>query len=456
MRGSGGEAPPSDPAVERWFGFCDRLGERMEHRRLTTFSAATLVVANMVGAGVFTTSGYALADHERGVVLLAWLVGGVLAICGCLAYGALGRRFPHSGGEYELLRRTIHPLAGFLAGWVSLLAGFTAPIAFAAAAFGRYLGPVLGIDAGPWLGTFAILVAGGLHLRGARLGARSQDVVVVLKVVLIVAFLVFGAAQLLGGSSTETVPLPPARPFDLAAFAVTCVWVSFAYSGWNAASYVAGEIDDAERSLPRALLLGTLVTAALYLGLNAVFVYAAPVEVLAGKAEIGLLAADALGGAWLERAVAGVVALALFTSIAAMMMAGPRVYARMAADGFLPRVLASGADHRPAILLQITLALVALWTQSLDSLMTYIGWTLSVSSAMTVCGLIRVRLRKGADAVPVPGWPVVPAFYVLVTLAIAAFSFSDRPTEASAGLGTLCLGALAFAVAVRRGASVAR
>ncbi|MGA1525077.1 MAG: amino acid permease, partial [Planctomycetota bacterium] len=213
---------------------------------------------------------------------------------------------------------------------------------------------------------------------------------------------------------------------------------------------------DAERSLPRALLLGTLVTAALYLGLNAVFVYAAPVEVLAGKAEIGLLAADALGGAWLERAVAGVVALALFTSIAAMMMAGPRVYARMAADGFLPRVLASGADHRPAILLQITLALVALWTQSLDSLMTYIGWTLSVSSAMTVCGLIRVRLREGADAVPVPGWPVVPAFYVLVTLAIAAFSFSDRPTEASAGLGTLCLGALAYAVAVRRGASVAR
>ena len=424
----------------------------MEHRRLTTFSAATLVVANMVGAGVFTTSGFALADHERAVVLLAWLVGGVLATCGCLSYGALGRRYPHSGGEYELLRRTIHPLAGFLAGWVSLLAGFTAPIAFAAAAFGRYLGPVLGVDAGPWLGTFAILAAGGLHLRGARIGARSQDAVVVLKVVLIVGFLVFGGFQLLGVPAADVVADAPTRPFDLAAFAVTCVWVSFAYSGWNAASYVAGEIEDAERALPRALLLGTLVTAALYLGLNAVFVYAAPVEDLAGKAEVGLVAADALGGKWLERAVAAVVALALFTSIAAMTMAGPRVYARMAADGFLPRALCGGADHRPAILLQIVLALVALWTQSLDSLMTYIGWTLSVSSAMTVVGLVRVRLREGAEAVPVPGWPLVPALYVTVTLAIAAFSFQDRPSEASAGFGTLCLGVLAYWIAVRRAA----
>jgi APA family basic amino acid/polyamine antiporter len=429
----------------------------MEHRRLTTFSAATLVVANMVGAGVFTTSGFALQDHERSVVLLAWLVGGVLATCGCLSYGALGRRYPHSGGEYELLRRTIHPLAGFLAGWVSLLAGFTAPIAFAAAAFGRYLGPVLGVDPGPWLGTFAILVAGGLHFGGARIGSRSQDAVVVLKVVLIVGFLVFGGAQLFGSPAADVVVADaPARPFDFGAFAVTCVWVSFAYSGWNAASYVAGEIDDAERALPRALLLGTLVTAALYLGLNAVFVYAAPVEALAGKAEVGLVAADALGGEWLERAVAAVVALALFTSIAAMTMAGPRVYSRMAADGFLPRALAGGADHRPAILLQIGLALVALWTQSLDSLMTYIGWTLSVSSAMTVVGLIRVRLRDGAESVPVPGWPWVPAVYVLVTFAIAGFSFQGRPTEASAGLATLCIGSLAYLLAVRRAASNAR
>jgi APA family basic amino acid/polyamine antiporter len=425
-------------------------------RRLETRSAAALVVANMVGAGVFTTSGYALADLDRRAVLAAWLVGGLLATLGCLSYGALGRRFPHSGGEYELLRRTVHPAAGFLAGWVSLLAGFTAPIAFAAAAFGRYLGPGLGLPGSPeLLGTVAILVAGVMHLGGLRVGSRVQDAVVGIKVLLIVALIV-GGAVVIGGRAEVTAAAAVAPDFSWPAFAVTCVWVSFAYSGWNAASYVAGEIVDAERALPRALLLGTLVTAALYLGLNAVFVFAAPVDQLAGRAEVGLVAAEALAGPWLGRAVTLVVALALFTSIMAMTMAGPRVYARMAADGGLPRALASGLDHRPAILLQIGLALLMLWTSTFDGLMTFIGWTLSVSSAATVVGLILVRRREGAKAVPVPGWPFVPVVYVAATLAIAAFSFAREPVAAGWGIAVLLCGTLAYRLKNRPGRIINR
>lgn len=394
----------------------------------------------MIGGGVFTTSGFALADHGRWTVLAAWALGGVLAACGALCYGALGRRFPQSGGEYELLRVTVHPLAGFLAGWVSLLVGFTAPIAFAAAAIEGYAVPAFGIGlpAGA-LGSCAVLAAAAVHLCGVRAAAGVQDAIVLLKLVLIVALIIAGAAVIFGRSAGAG-PAPP-RDLVLAPFAVTCLWVALAYSGWNAASYVAGEIVAPERSLPRALLLGTLLTTGLYLALNAVFVFAAPVDDLAGELDVALVAADALGGAAFGRVVAAVVVLALLTSISAMMMAGPRVYARMAEDGVFPSRLARDEQHRPAILLQAVLALAMLWTSAFEDLMTYIGWTLSVSSAVTVLGLVRQRRREGAAAVPVPGWPVVPAVFVIATLAIAVGAFLHAPGPAALGLVTILIGA---------------
>jgi APA family basic amino acid/polyamine antiporter len=402
-------------------------------------SATALVVANMVGVGVFTTSGFALADlGSPGRVLAAWAVGGLFALLGALSYGALAARMAESGGEYLFLSRTIHPLAGFLAGWVSLLAGFTAPIAAAAAGLDAYLGPlVLPGARAPWIGSAAIALVAVLHGLRAAPGVLAQNAVVALKLALLAVFVAIAAPRL------DLAPLqapPPA--FAPGAFAVALVWISFSYSGWNAAVYVAGEVRDGARNVPRALLLGTLLTAALYLVVNAVFVFAAPSERLAGREDIAAAAAQALGGDALAALVRAIVAIALFTSISAMVMAGPRVYARMADDGLFPRLLATrGEVPAAAIALQAALALAVLWSAGLAELLGYIGYTLGLSAAATVCGLFVLRRREGVAAF---GHPLVPAAFVVGTLAVSAFMVARRPAEALWGIATIALGVVAY------------
>ena len=389
---------------------------------------------------MFTTSGFALADlGRRDLVMLAWGIGGVLAMCGALSYGALARRIPESGGEYTLLSRTVHPLAGLAAGWVSLLAGFTAPIAAAALALQAYLGPSFaGLGSPEWIGTAAILAAGLMHGLRLREGVILQNLAVGLMLLVIGALLVLGALWGTSEGSTSTSDL--LEP-EIGAFAATLVWISFAYSGWNAAVYVAGEVRDPEKNLHRSLWLATgLVTLIYYLGLNAVFLYSAPPGELAGKAEVAAIAADALGGDALRSAVSALVALALFTSISAMVMAGPRVYARMAADGLFPRALSSGGDApRAAVTLQVGLAILVVWVSDLVQLLGYIGFTLSLSAAATIGGLIALRWREGADRVPVPGYPWVPGLFVLTTLVIAGFMVAREPLESALGLLTIAL-----------------
>jgi APA family basic amino acid/polyamine antiporter len=419
---------------------CDEPAPNHRERRLGLGSAASLVVANMIGSGVFTTSGFALADLGRPEpVLLAWLVGGALAMCGALSYGALARRIPESGGEYTYLARTIHPLAGFLAGWVSLLAGFTAPIAVAALALQAYLADSFGSTHRPeWVATIAILAATLMHGLRLREGVALQNVAVALKVLAITAFIAVGLRAVPLAALTPSAASIAVEP---AAFAVTLVWISFAYSGWNAAVYVAGEVRDPDRNLPRALCLGTGVVTALYLGLNAVFLYAAPAAELAGRAEIGAVAAQALGGLPLRRLLSALVALALFTALSSMLMAGPRVYARMAEDGVFPRLFARGADVPTlAILLQAVLAVVVVWVSGLSALLGYIGFTLGLSAAATVGGLVALRRREGRERVPIPGYPVVPLVFIAVTIASSLFMAVREPLQATLGLLTAATG----------------
>jgi APA family basic amino acid/polyamine antiporter len=415
-------------------------------RRIGLSSAAALVVANMLGVGVFTTSGFSLADlGSPEPVLLAWAVGGLLALCGATSYGALARRIPESGGEYTFLTVTVHPLAGFLAGWVSLLAGFTAPIAAAALGLQAYLGGARGHAVRPeWIGTSAIAIAALMHGLRLNAGLALQNFAVAVKLAAIAAFVSLGAFSIDINPASEAATIPR---FEIGAFAVTLVWISFAYSGWNAAVYVAGEVRDPDRNLPRSLWLGTLAVTLVYLGLNAVFVYSAPVSELAGRAEIGAIAAEALGGVGLRRVLSGLVALALFTSISSMVMAGPRVYARMAEDGVFPRVFRAGEEvPGAAIALQAGLAALLVWITGLAELLSYIGFTPGLSAAATVCGLIAVRRREGADRVPIPGYPWIPMLYILGTLGASAFLVARRPAEAVAGLVTMLLGLPLYAV----------
>lgn len=419
-------------------------------RHLGLTSATLLVIANMIGAGLFTTSGFALADlGDKEWVLAAWAVGGALAMCGALCYGALARYMPESGGEYLFLSRTVHPLAGFLAGWISLLAGFTAPIAAAALALQAYLTASFSIAAwqAEWIGSSAIVAAGLIHGVNLRWGVWIQNVTVAVKVALITVFIVMGAV--LAPQTVEGTESSTDSP-ELSAFAMVLIWISFAYSGWNAAVYIGGEVRNPQRNLLRALLLATAVVTVIYLALNAVFLYSVPAAELIGKAEVGAIAAHALGGATLQQGISALLALALFTSILSMVMTGPRVYARMAEDGLFPPLFAAqNKVPTAAIVLQVTLALSVVWVSELAQLLSYIGFTLSLSAAATVGGLIAVRHRIGAEELPVPGYPWIPALFIGVTLATAGFMVVRQPMIAGTGLLTILLGVLFYWLARR-------
>lgn len=422
--------------------------------RFGTVTLAGLVVANMVGAGVFTTSGFALADLGTPTrVLWAWVVGGAVALCGAASYGLLARCMVGSGGEYLYLSRSVHPMAGFVAGWVSLLAGFTGAIAFAATTMEAYLLPAATRPA--WLPTdsvavAAIISAALLHGLCARLGAATQNLTVILKLAVLALFAIFGALFIADGGGASGAGGPTPAP-SIPAFAMSVVWISLSYSGFNAAVYVAGEARDPERTVPRALVLGTLAVAILYLGLNAVFVLAPPYGAVAGSADVATVAARHLGGESLALAARLVIALALFTSVLAMLMAGPRVYARMAADGLIPALFSFDSGlPRAAIALQAVLAVVVVLASGLQQLLSWLGFTLSLSAAAAVAGLFVTHAREGRAPIRSRAYPWVPAAYVLATLALAVLAAGRNPVELAAAVATLASGAVLYALIDRR------
>ena len=415
---------------------------RSEARRL--LGAPTLgaiVAANMIGAGVFTTSGFALADlGSRGWVMLAWLLGGVLAVLGALCYGALAARLSESGGEYLFLSRSLHPSVGFLAGWVSIAAGFTGAIALAAEAAQEYLDPwlpdAMRLDL---VGTAVILLAGMLHTWGVGPGARVQNTIVAIKVLLLFSLIGVWTTRL------GEVEAPPAVDFSFGTFAVTMMWVSLSYSGWNAAVYVAGEARDPKRSIPRSMLWATLLVTGLYLALNWIFVSSAPIEQLAGKPDVAAVAAHALGGSVFAGYLRVVLVLALLTSVSSMVMIGPRVIAQMASDGLLPKQLAfQGGVPRAAIWLQVALSIAYLWLSGLREQLTNLGWILSLFTCLSVVGLLRLRWREGAQAVPIPGYPLVPWLFLLASGVLMGTMLFVHGGQLGPAMAVLASGALVY------------
>lgn len=425
-------------------------------------SLALLVVASMIGAGVFTTSGFALADLGTPArVLAAWAVGGLVAICGAISYGALARHMAESGGEYLFLSRAVHPGAGFVAGWVSLLAGFTGAIAFAAAAFEAYVFPE---SARPeWLpagaGAVGLILACAL-LHGVRVapGVISQNIEVALKLGLLVAFLLY-AATTIGTDRWQGAPLTndagEVARFDILAFATTLMWVSLSYSGFNAAIYIAGEARDPARAVPRAMLLATLAVTLLYLALNAVFVLAPAPEAIAGREDVAAVGARAIGGDALAHAARWVIALALVTSVSSMILTGPRVYAKMAGDGlFIPGLRRAVATPLRAVWLQAALACAVVALSGLRELLSYLGFTLGLSAAATVSSVFLLKRRPATAHIRAPGYPVVHIVFVGATLCFATLGAIRRPWEAGAAIATIGSGIVLYALIRRSRAGV--
>ncbi len=435
-------------------------------RNIGLGSAVILVIANMIGTGVFTTSGFIMDSLENpAAMLLCWLTGGILALTGALCYGELGAIFPKAGGEYVFLRESIGKPFGFLSGWVSLIVGFSAPIAAASIAFSKYLFRsinteasskellnifgVIPVTAFTITGVSVIILFSIAHWYSLSFGSRVQNILTSFKIIVIMAFIMLGFFY--GKGSLDNFSSPPvSKSLFTSEFATSLIYISFAYSGWNAAAYIGSEIKEPSRNIPLSLLWGTMVVMALYMLLNVLFIYALPISEMTGVEDVGATAAISLFGARIGRIFSGAITVCLLSVISAMIMTGPRVYYAMARDNAFPKwfgdVNPKHTTPGKAILLQALIAIIMVITSSFDKLLMYIGFTLSLFAMLTVIGLMILRIKKPFLERPYKtfGYPVTPILFILSNLWIIVHSIKDNPFVIIYGGGTIVVGILIY------------
>ena len=404
----------------------------------------------MIGTGIFTSLGFQVGDLPGGfVIIVLWAVGGGCALCGALSYAELGAALPRSGGEYHFLSTIYHPAVGFLAGWISATVGFAAPVALAAMAFGKYFAGVVP-DANPLLLSLAaVWLATLVLLRDVRLGSGFQNASTLLKVALILVMIAAGFF-VAHGPSISFLPAPgDGRLIRSAPFAVSLVYVMYAYSGWNASTYIVGEMRHPGRDLPRSVGLGTLLVMLLYLGVNAAFLRSTPAVEMAGKVEVGLIAGGHLFGGAGTKVMAGLICAGLVSSISAMMWIGPRVTMAMGEDlpplRWLARRSEVGIPVR-AMLVQFAIVNGLLLTSTFDKVVTYVQFALQVCSFFTVLGVI--VLRHTQPALPRPyrtwGYPVTPLVFLAISAWMLVHIWREHPGESLWGLATMALGLVIY------------
>ena len=418
--------------------------------------ATAIVVADMVGVGVFTSLGFQVKELTSGFsILLLWTVGGLVALCGVFSYSELGAMFPRSSGEYNFLSRAYHPAFGFLAGWVSATVGFAAPVALAAMAFGQY-GRVVVPGAPPLaLALGVVCLVSIVLLTGIKHSSTFQLLSTILKVVLIVSFLIAGFRI----GATQPVSFAPSSSdfghLVSAPFAISLVFVMYSFSGWNAATYIIGELHMPQQNLPRAMLSGTLIVLLLYVALNAVFLRTAPLDKLAGQLEVASISGSYIFGDIGGRIVAGMICMGLISSISAMMWIGPRVMMTMGEDipaiGLFARRSMSGVPAY-AILFQLAVATLMLFTRSFEAVLDFIQFSLLFCSFFTVLGVIKLRITR--PDLPRPyralGYPLTPLVFLLVTGFMMYYLFTERPLQAFLGMLIMISGLVIYAIFHKR------
>ncbi len=430
-------------------------------RRLGLTTATSIVVANMIGTGIFTTTGLMLARVESaGLVLACWLAGGLVALAGALCYAELAAMMPQAGAEYVYLREIYGPRAAFLTGWTSFFVGFSAPIAAGAVACATYL-VAAGLLSPGWLAekSVALVIVAlftGIHYLGVGLGARVQNLLTGLKLALLVGLIVAGFVigqgnhEFLAGGSEFWAR---GRSSELG---IALLLAMFAYSGWNGAAYIAEEIEEPSRTLPRALLAGTFIVTVLYVALNLLFFYAAPAASLRGVVPVAAVAAEKLFGAGAATWLSGLIALALLSSLSAYVLIGPRVYYAMARDGlffrFAARLHPRWETPAVSIVAQSLCAAVMVVTGTFEQLLTYIGFALGIFPWMAVAGVILLRRRQPQRARPyrVWGYPFVPLFFLAMMTAILVVAFVNNPWPSLVAVATVLAGIPVYELTVER------
>ncbi len=426
------------------------------------FPCAALVVANMIGTGVFTSLGYQVGDLPSPfVILLLWVLGGVVAFCGALVYCELAVALPKSGGEYHFLSRIYHPSVGFAAGFVSIGIGFAAPIALVAMAFGDYLSAAFpGLH--PRGLSYALLLSiAAIHTIAVGASGVFQVTVTGLKVMVLIGFLVMGFSQgNLAGVNFAPTPEAPALLLS-PAFAVSLMFVLYSYTGWNAVTYILSEVKNVQRTIPLALLAATALVSVLYVALNMLFLRSEPMASYEGQIEIAEIAAGALFGDDGGRLMAGLIGGGLVASLSAMTWAGPRVAQAIGRDlplfGFLQKTSPGGVPRR-ALFLQTLVALIFLASATYETVLLYAQFSLVACSFLTVLGIFILR-RKQPEAsrhFRCWGYPITPLVYLAVTSFALLYTATEKPREAFAGALTLAFGFILYHLAARRGLTSTR
>lgn len=408
----------------------------------------------MIGTGIFTGTGF-LAAQLGSTDLILWIyaLGGVCAFLGAMCYAELGINFPSSGGEYVYLTKAFGPVWGFMTGWASFFAGFSAPIAAAALAFSAYLAhfyPALEGAGGQVVACVLVALFTLLNIFGVQRTARVQNVLTGLKVLVLLAFIVLGFtigdghAANFSLAATRDVATPLAEQF-----AISLVWVYVAYSGWNAATYVAEELRRPSHTLPWALGIGTVLVTALYLALNLVFIYAAPLEEMKNVEAVGSFAASHMFGPVGSGIFAGLMALSLMSTVNAMVTTGPRVYFAMARNGAFPAVAAKVHPkfHTPfaAILAQAVCTMLMTFTP-FPQLVLYIGMTLNFFTVLSVLSIFTLRKREGWQKLPAVSflYPLFPVVFAVVGIWLTYQGIMLKPWIALATFLTLLTGAAVY------------
>ncbi|PSR12523.1 MAG: amino acid permease [Bacteroidetes bacterium] len=416
-------------------------------------TAAAIVIANMVGTGVFTTLGFQLVHLDQiWSILLLWVIGGVVALTGAFTYAEIATRLPKSGGEYHFLSHIFHPFLGYLSGWVSITVGFAAAIALAAMAIGSYVAEFLGQDR-ILVAMMSILVVALVHSFDVKQSSRFQNVLTGLKVLLVLVLIICGLfLPAAPGNALHTVvaATPGWSVLWQPAYAVSLVYVIYAFSGWNAAAYITDEIEEPHRNLPRALVGGTVLVCVLFFLLQVAFLRQAPAALLQGRVEVGLVVAQLMFGARGGEIVSFLIAGLLIAGISAMIWVGSRVTRAMAADyqmwQYFTRDNKRGVPVR-AVWLQAGISVFLVTTSSFEQVLLYSGFVLQLFTILTVVGLFRLRLQHTGDeqAWHSPLFPLVPLVFLLFNSLILGFLLLDKPYESVLGLLNLAAGALSYA-----------
>jgi len=432
-------------------------------RKLGLFPVTNIVIANIIGAGIFTTTGYLMGFLGNPILMLIlWVIGGVIALCGALAFGELGAAFPEAGGEYIFISKLFSPMLGFLSGWLSLIVGFSAPIAASAIGFSNYftwafptfqewlmlnelLSPGL---FNRLLAILIILIFSFVHSRGVVLGARVQNTLTLLKILLVVGLIAVGLAfgngnfqNLHSGSSIDL------GFDDWKAIGLSLMFIMFAYSGWNSATYIGSEIKNPGKVIPRSLLISTVIVTVLYVLLNLFFIYAVPVGEMRNEPEIGGLAAGFAFGPTAETVISLLISFALFSSLSAFIILGPRVYYKMAEDGYFFKTIAKVHPVRKvpsnAILLQATIAIILVLSGTFEQILTYMGFSLGIFPIIAVAGVFKLRIQN-RSRLKLPGFPVIHLIFIASGITMLVLAYMQRPVESSVAILTALSGIPVF------------